>query len=177
MYCPACGSETSADQKYCRSCGMPLDSVTQAVGEHFGDRANVSLDRPRQLERVGAVIGLSGFTALTLLLVSVFVCLVVAKLFGLRFEDFGFDAIGPVVAPIAILMLLAGAVLMGYRTARRELSTFWSTPTALPPKRTGALPPVPDFESVPSVTEHTTEPLQARRGNAPARERERATGE
>ena len=36
MYCPTCGNQTSLDQKYCRSCGMGLQMISQAVGEHQG---------------------------------------------------------------------------------------------------------------------------------------------
>lgn len=36
MHCPNCGHETSAELKFCRSCGMKLDSVARAVSEHIG---------------------------------------------------------------------------------------------------------------------------------------------
>jgi zinc-ribbon domain len=34
MYCPACGTEASTDQKFCRSCGMGLQMVFQLVVEY-----------------------------------------------------------------------------------------------------------------------------------------------
>lgn len=31
MYCPNCSAEASADQKYCRSCGMELQAVAELI--------------------------------------------------------------------------------------------------------------------------------------------------
>src|SRR5262245_10475798 len=160
MYCPACGTATAEEHRFCRACGMPLQVVTQAIDEHFGDGADAARSRPQRLERWGAIVAVSGFATLALLLASVFVCLVIAKIFGLRFEDFGFDFIGPILAPIALLMLFAGALMLGYRTIRRELSALWSPQIPLAPRETGKLLAEPPYESTVSVTEHTTELLE-----------------
>jgi predicted RNA-binding Zn-ribbon protein involved in translation (DUF1610 family) len=34
MHCPSCGAETSLDQRFCRSCGMDLESVSKLVVAH-----------------------------------------------------------------------------------------------------------------------------------------------
>ena len=34
MHCPSCGDETPLDQKFCRKCGMNLESIGQLVAEH-----------------------------------------------------------------------------------------------------------------------------------------------
>ncbi|MGH9901852.1 MAG: zinc-ribbon domain-containing protein, partial [Pyrinomonadaceae bacterium] len=31
MHCPNCGKRTSAEQKFCRSCGMSLEAVSVSV--------------------------------------------------------------------------------------------------------------------------------------------------
>jgi hypothetical protein len=154
---------------------MPLQVVTQAIGEHFGDGTEMTRSRAQRLERWGAIVGVSGFAMLALLLASVFVCLVIAKIFGLRFEDFGFDLVGPILAPISMLMLLGGALMLGYRTIRRELSAFWS-PQIPAPRETGKLLAESPFESAVSVTEHTTELLvrEGARGQGPEARKERS---
>jgi hypothetical protein len=174
MYCPACGTETAGDQKYCRACGMPLQTVFQAIGEHFGDGVMVRVPPPR-LERWGAIIASSGFSLLVLLLASCFICLVIATIFGWRFEDFGFDFIGPIVAPLGILLLVAGACMLGYRTIRRELAAYWSSPNSLPPSRqTGKLLSESRFEAMTSVTENTTEILDKPEAKRPKGDASRA---
>ena len=34
MHCPSCGTDTTLDQRFCRSCGMGLETVSQLVAAH-----------------------------------------------------------------------------------------------------------------------------------------------
>ena len=34
MHCPSCGAETTLEQKFCRGCGMDLDTVSKLVAAH-----------------------------------------------------------------------------------------------------------------------------------------------
>lgn len=34
MHCPSCGAETSLEQKFCRGCGMDLETVSKLVAAH-----------------------------------------------------------------------------------------------------------------------------------------------
>ena len=34
MHCPSCGAETNLEQRFCRSCGMDLETVSKLVAAH-----------------------------------------------------------------------------------------------------------------------------------------------
>ena len=65
MYCPNCGKQTSAREKFCRSCGMSLQMISQILVEHrtaaeagkspaeIAELAEQQLEKPirRQLRR------------------------------------------------------------------------------------------------------------------------------
>jgi hypothetical protein len=36
IHCPSCGKEATADQQFCRQCGMSLGTVTKLVAAHSG---------------------------------------------------------------------------------------------------------------------------------------------
>lgn len=39
MHCPSCGAETTLDQRFCRSCGMDLETVSKLVVAHSSPAA------------------------------------------------------------------------------------------------------------------------------------------
>ena len=39
MHCPSCGAETTIDQRFCRSCGMDLETVSKLVAAHSSPEA------------------------------------------------------------------------------------------------------------------------------------------
>jgi len=34
MHCPSCGTDTTLEQRFCRSCGMDLETVSKLVAAH-----------------------------------------------------------------------------------------------------------------------------------------------
>src|SRR5688572_4391541 len=68
MYCPACGSQNSTEQKFCRSCGMNLELSASSLLEQYPDRQRFDLQKQeRSLEAfgnlafggLGVIVGLS----------------------------------------------------------------------------------------------------------------------
>lgn len=54
MYCPNCGKKITAEQKFCRSCGLGLDRIAQVVTEQFPITPDESAEeRKERLERWG----------------------------------------------------------------------------------------------------------------------------
>jgi hypothetical protein len=63
MYCPNCGNQNSADQKFCRSCGLGLQKVVQTLSEQLPTKLDVSLQQKKErFEKLG-VAALSVFGA------------------------------------------------------------------------------------------------------------------
>lgn len=63
MYCPNCGNQNSADQKFCRSCGLGLQKVAQTLSEQLPTKLDVSLQQKKErFEKLG-VAALSIFGA------------------------------------------------------------------------------------------------------------------
>src|SRR5258705_7895829 len=168
MYCPTCGIQTSLDQKYCRSCGMGLQMISQAVGEHQGQIVEKKEARRKKLERRGMITGLIGISMLSLLLIGAFICLTISKVFGISFEAFGFDSFAPVVAAIGFSSIIIGGGLMAYPSISKELGNLRPAKLTEKAQTTAALSISNIAEQIPSVTEGTTNLLEADNSNSGA---------
>ena len=63
MYCPNCGNQNSAGQKFCRSCGLSLQKVAQTLSEQLPTKLDVSFQQKKErFEKLG-VAALSIFGA------------------------------------------------------------------------------------------------------------------
>lgn len=63
MFCPNCGNQNSAEQKFCRSCGLGLQKVAESLSEQLPTRLDLSLQQKKErLEKLG-VVALSVFGA------------------------------------------------------------------------------------------------------------------
>ena len=166
MYCPTCGIQISLDQKYCRSCGMGLQLISQAVGEHQGQFIEKNEAQKKKLERWGKITSLLGISTLSLLLIGVFICLTISKIFGISFEAFGFDFFAPVVVAIGFSSIIIGGGLIGYPSISKELSNLRPAKLTEKAQRTSALSISNIAQQMPSVTEGTTNLLEADNSNS-----------
>lgn len=152
MYCPNCSIEASADQKFCRACGMELLAVAELM------RRQSNLMKPERSPQ-------SGFQGRQrAMLFWGFVAMFVGIAVGASLKLLGKEGIRPagdltpLISVIALLSAFLGMALMCYpflelmtpRAKRRDQS-----PTAL--QQTAKLL----NEEPSSVTEHTTELFEA----------------
>ena len=152
MHCPGCGTEASKNQKFCRSCGMGLQMISQAVAKHLStaDFSGPPVEREAIKQRRMSTL-LWGMAA-----VFVGMALIVV---GKQFPDH--DWIGL----IGVLVLLLGAFVATYgilSPPRQKTSPSRNPPrpAELPRADPKALASANSLEQIPNVTEHTTRMLE-----------------
>jgi hypothetical protein len=161
MFCPNCGKSTSAEQKFCRSCGLSLEKTVQSLGEQLaaGDLDKNLQDKQRKVERWLKIVGGSVISLVTIsMLGGMIYKMIIVE--GNVLEGLGFLGF--------ILGLITFALLVMYRQSLvKKSASRLSTPTSPLPQaeHTDKLLPEPYLEPLPSVTERTTELLEVEKKN------------
>ena len=140
MFCPGCGTDASADQQFCRCCGLGLQPFSKVLEK---PDKNSEQRRRNEVRRAIQIVAWVLF-------------IVAAVLSGVVPRGGGF----------AVLVAMIGAGLMGYSIGIQvgPGSRKPSKPKALQASETGrVLHDRSSPEPVPSVTEHTTEFITPRK--------------
>jgi len=151
MYCPNCGKENSEQQKFCRSCGLSLQTISEALGaELSGGDEKVPVE-PVRLDFKGWQNPL--IYAISLLVLGLVLAITGKNIFG-----------DPAVADIGGVIAVIGAILIGVKGM--QLIAAQSKQLRGPgtsQKRVPASNPQPGMLAAepPSITEHTTKHLDA----------------
>jgi hypothetical protein len=145
---------------------MGLQMISQAVGEHQGQIIEKNEARQKKLHRWGKITTLTGISTLSLLLIGVFICLTISMVFGMSFDAFGFDSFAPVVAAIGFSTIIIGGGLMSYPTISKELRNLRPAKLTEKAQTTAGLSISNIAEQMPSVTEGTTNLLEADNSNS-----------
>jgi len=169
MHCPNCGIQASAEQKFCRSCGIGLQAISQALAEELavagldqpaGELAETARSRRKKFERWGAITGLSGLGIITLMIIGVVVSMPFLKVFGID-PAFYFENIMPWIFALALPLLFTGAGLRVYAELLKKQPHRQplQPPALLRADTTSKLPPASYHDLVPSIAERTTDLL------------------
>jgi hypothetical protein len=163
MFCPNCGNKTSADQRFCRSCGLALEKIVQSLSEQFPAKIDESLlAQKRKFERLGGFalgsfgVLLAGFLAY--LLYIIFYEMILSR-----------GEILQGIAMLAVITLITTGLLAVYFSARAgEIAASnkgqaQQTGELEKAETTARLLPDTHIESIVSVTEGTTDILIADR--------------
>jgi predicted lipid-binding transport protein (Tim44 family) len=172
MYCPNCGTQTSADHNFCRACGLSLQMVSQVLagrvpaaepGKDVKEMAEHIQNRRRKMMRWGFITMFGGLMSGILL-----------EVIGQAIRNFDW-AIGGFIQDVSqigalIFMLGLGFMIYSRFLPKASADPQSAQPTALPQAQpTTKLPPDRRAEPMPSVTEHTTDLLQTSEAPTPAR--------
>ena len=161
MYCPNCGKTNSAEQKFCRSCGLSLEKAVQSLADQL---PGLELDknlRERQL-KVERLITIVLGSAISIVLVGV--------LWGIIYGIIIVN--GQVTVGLFMLAFIVGMILFAllsmYRDSLRKAAGKRQLPEPAPAfvADTGELLSESLVEPIPSVTERTTELLMKNKGTA-----------
>ena len=154
MYCPNCSTEASAEQKFCRSCGMEL----QAVAELISGQANIAKpEKSKEVQRSqramliwGMCMTFGGVAAGSSL-----------KVLGREHIQVAGE-FTPYLMVLALLICFAGMGLMCYPFLQGKSGKPRSQKTTAPTSEpTIRLSPELLAEEQPTVTEHTTAFLES----------------
>ena len=158
MYCPNCGKQNSAEQKFCRSCGLSLEKVVASLAEQLSasDFDKNLQERKRKVDRW---LNITGGTAISIVVGSV--------LWGIIYEIIIVK--GAVLGGSIFLAFVVGLILVAllavYRDTLEKASSKHkiSQSTLLKVDETARLSPGSGGEVMASVTEDTTELLTIER--------------
>jgi hypothetical protein len=160
MHCPNCGKETAADVKFCRVCGMKLDSVARAVSEHTG--SEYDLEPAEKAEKGSDGKLLRNFSRM--LFAGIMVVLIGAAMTVVGKEVPMMKNIGALVSILGMMLAIYAVIYPMTRGGEKALRPASKKPKKkLEGQSEAALPAGDDFVSatpVPSVTEATTRDLQ-----------------
>ncbi|HKP39164.1 MAG TPA: zinc ribbon domain-containing protein [Pyrinomonadaceae bacterium] len=163
MHCPGCGNESTVDQKFCRKCGFNLEPV----GKLFvpdNESAQVELTKAeRESLLVRHMFRWMSWGGIALL-IGVVLLVVSKQVFP-----------SPLIALPASFFLIAGIVMASYgvfsaigRGTKLPLEKAPKSPNELRPADTTNELDVARIP-VPSVTERTTQLIEAKRSDSPTK--------
>ena len=161
MYCPNCGKSNSAEQKFCRSCGLSLEKTVQSLADQLPALELDKQLRERQ-RRVDRLINIVAGTAGSIVVAGV--------LWGIVYEIIIVK--GEVIAGLFFLAFVLGVILFAllsiYGESLRKTAGKRQLPEPHPQvvADTGKLLSESHVEPLPSVTERTTELLNKDKGSA-----------
>jgi hypothetical protein len=166
MHCPSCGAETTLEQRFCRSCGMDLETVGKLVAAHAS---------PETLKREKSLTEKAAQKRMYQSLKWGMICFIVGMAALATTKTLSFDKTFN-LGPLFILFIGMGIMLYGVLSPMRDRA--FQSRKVLDPGSTGELHeavttkeltsariPVP----IPSITERTTQ-LMATEGAGKSRE-------
>ena len=156
MYCPNCGKENPEKPRFCRSCGLGLQTISQALVNELSatsDDSSIEIAEPEQKRWRNPLM--YGFLMLLLGMAIV--------IFGKKI------AVEQLIADLGTLIAVLGIGLLGFKGVsliRSPSSSSRQSKTLLEGEPTTELPPALPSGEPASVTEHTTrhfEPIYSER--------------
>jgi hypothetical protein len=156
MYCPNCAQSNNSEQRFCRKCGLNLESISHSLSRQLNDGAVEPADR--RLELFGNIV----FGGLGVVGLAAVVGLIYTIITGFILSGRGV-AFGIIVSLLIVFGVLAIAWVI-LNEGRKDNAKKQSRANFRPQPEVGSadtakLLQTGKFEPTPSVVENTTELL------------------
>ena len=155
VHCPNCGTGTSSDQKFCRSCGLALEKVAALLAEQLPAIAAGDEGLRKRKHRVEVLLTILVGGMIGIFLISIIWAIVFKIIIGKGDVLEGSIFLGFIIAAAVALALVF------YRESLLEKSSKPqpTRPPQIPETAAAKGLPEPSFEPAASVTDRTTELL------------------
>lgn len=158
MYCPNCGAKNSVEQKFCRSCGMNLESTVVSFREQYGDENNALIGKTDRIFNALGKFGFAGFVTLAVLGFIWLIYTIITKMviggsdpgFGIFFAGF------LTFAAICLTWVIFNEIKKDKEKEKPRNADLINELNTAQAVDTGKLLADPIFTPIPSVTEDTT---------------------
>src|SRR5262245_26202012 len=157
MFCPNCASTVAEDQKFCRSCGLPLEVVTKLV-------TGTSVDEDPEIAERRKRVSRSVRWGVVTLMIGLLIGCLIPILAGLQnYTTAPLAPLFPILAGFAGLFMFGGIIIMlffqtaGSYVKKTSRNVRRATPAT---ENTNKLAPGSDSTPLSSVTERTTDLLE-----------------
>jgi hypothetical protein len=152
MFCPNCGTKNSVGLNFCRSCGLKLDAVVEAVAEQLPSQIDAAMQRRKEKAERAAFTHLS---------IAGAICLIISVLLFTQYTNLGYY-FGAVLPGAIVLMIFLLVPALGHLYYAKSLKPKHPPLTEVPAPTgvTSRLIEDRPFEPAVSVTESTTELLK-----------------
>ena len=152
MFCPNCGTKNNVGLNFCRSCGLKLDAVVEAVAEQLPSQVDAEMQRKKEKAERDAFIHLS---------IAGAICLIISVLLFTQYTNLGYY-FGAVLPGAIVLMVFLLGPALGHVYYAKSLKPKHLPLTDVPAPTgvTSRLIEDRPFEPAVSVTESTTELLK-----------------
>src|ERR1700687_4963161 len=155
MYCPSCGKENSVEQRYCRSCGLSLLTIAQALAHELSAKEPVGNSVESSVEKVNREQ--KGWQNPLLYGLLIIMLGLIIAIFGTMI------LVEKLVSDIGVVIAFLGVGLLGLKGVLTILPQSKIVPTSEEVLHGGPMTKLPTAlhpGELASVTEHTTRTLE-----------------
>ena len=151
MYCPDCGSKNLTGQRFCRSCGLGLEKISQSLTEQRPTKRDESLQQRKEaLEKLGvAALSVFGVGIVSFIVYTLFFKLLAS-------QGSLWAALITFVVVLVVGCGLLSVILFAKANELKELPANLNEQKELSSQKTGELRTEGNPQPVFSVTDRTT---------------------